>query len=117
MGSDKRDKERLNTRNFLDYVVLAADGTPQARGLGRTLNVSSDGLLMETADQVDAGSTLLVTLGLGEDMVEIAGRVIRSSPSTLELYATGVEFDRIDVERQALLDRYLEAFQAHRGSA
>jgi hypothetical protein len=115
MGSNKREQERLSTRNFLDYVVLADDGTPVARGLGRTLNVSSGGLLMETADRVDLGRTLLVTLGLGEEMVEISGRVTRSAPSTAELYATGIEFAPVDRARQTLLDRYLQTFQASQG--
>lgn len=110
MEIKKREKERLSTKNFLDYVVLSADGTPQSRGLGRTLNVSSGGLLMETADQVELGRNLLVTLGLGDEMVEVAAHVIRSAPSSAELYATGIEFSELDRGQQTLLDRYLKAF-------
>jgi len=110
MGMEKRDTGRLNSKNLLDYVVVSEGGQTLDHGLGRTLDVSEGGLLMETSVSIDAGRTLLVTLGLGNDMVEVSGRVVRCAPSTGDLYATGVEFSAMDPHRREVLSRYLAAF-------
>lgn len=110
MGMEKRDTDRLNTKNLLDYVVVSAGGQTLDHGLGRTLDVSEGGLLMETPVAIAAGQTLLVTLGLGNEMVEVSGRVVRSAPSTGDFFATGVEFAAMDERRRDVLLRYLAAF-------
>ena len=110
MGMEKRDSGRLNTKNLLDYVVVSAGGQTLDHGLGRTLDVSEGGLLMETPVAIAAGQTLLVTIGLGNEMVEVSGRVVRSAPSSGDLYATGVEFAAMDERRRDVLMRYLAAF-------
>lgn len=110
MGMEKRDTDRLHTKNLLDYVVVSEGGQVLDQGLGRTLDVSEGGLLMETPVSIAAGRTLLVTLGLGNDMVEVSGRVVRSAPSSGDLFATGVEFAVMDPRRREVLMRYLTAF-------
>jgi len=110
MGMEKRDTGRMHTKNLLDYVVVSEAGQILDQGLGRTLDVSEGGLLMETPVSIAAGRTLQVTLGLGNDMVEVSGRVVRSAHSVGDFYATGVEFSAMDPRRREVLLKYLAAF-------
>jgi len=80
----------------VDYIVLGEDGTHLSRGMGRTRNVSEGGLLLETHRPLEDGQTVLITLGLKDDLVEIRGRIIHQEPpasfSEETRYCAGVKF-------------------------
>ena len=92
----RRRFERERTLNLVDYIVLGEDGTHLSRGMGRTRNVSEGGLLLETHRPLEDGQTVLITLGLKDDLVEIRGRIIHQEPpasfSEETRYCAGVKF-------------------------
>ena len=96
---ERRQKERRYALNFLDYEVISEAGEVLGRGLARTLNVSETGLRLETGQFFDPEQQLRITLGLGNDLVQVNGRVVNSQPETDDLCSSGVlfiEFDEAD---------------------
>lgn len=110
MSQDKRQHSRYDALNLL-YYELPGDRQPVAQGMGRTLNVSHSGILLETHASIEAGDVVMLTIGFEEDLVDVRGEAIHSEPTADGRYATGIHFERMDAAARSVLDRYIEAFQ------
>lgn len=88
---ERRKHERCYALNFLDYEILSDSGVV-GRGLARTLNVSEDGLRLETGEFFEPGQKLRITLGLDNDLIQVTGRVTNSQPENDDLCSTGLLF-------------------------
>jgi hypothetical protein len=108
---ERRHDERRSSLNFLDYEVISASGEVTGRGMARTLNVSEHGLRLETGQFFDAGQVLRVTLGLGNDLVQLDGKVVNSQPEDDELCSSGVLFLQLDAEDRRTYQRYFDALE------
>ena len=108
---EQRGAARSNDKNFLDYEIISPEGTVVGHGLARTLNVSANGLLLETSQPFDLGQTLRITLGLRDELVQVTGRVAHSEENAAALYNSGVCFLSFPKEDQALFHQHLEALQ------
>ena len=83
MGSkDKRKHFRVNSLN-LSYVFVNGDDDEEKQTIGRTLNVSESGILLETYIPVNLNDKLLLTIGLKEDLVNIEGKVVHIAKAYL----------------------------------
>ena len=106
---ERRVTERRYALNFLDYEFLNEEGEVVGRGLARTLDVSETGLRLETGQFFEPGQQLRITLGLGNDLVQVSGRVVNSQPVDDDLCASGVMFLEFD---EADRNTYLSHFSA-----
>lgn len=109
---DQRRSERKDTLNFLDIEHVAYEGEVLNQGMGRTLDVSSVGLKLETHIPLQVGESLRVSIGLDDDVVELQGRIVHVAEVGDETYHAGVEFVGLDSEGERVLTGYLEAFNA-----
>lgn len=110
MGVFKRRRfDRKNSLNLIDYEIPGTDGLV-GRGIGRTRNISGAGLLLETHTPLEPGWTVLLTLGLDNEMVGIKGKVVHMEPAGEELFWSGIEFLEMASEGKRVLEKYLEAF-------
>ena len=109
---EQRQSERKDSLNILDYVVVGPNGEQLERGMGRTLNVSDNGLLLETNVALGEGQTLLVAVGVAEDMVELKGQVTHVEKSGENMFSSGIEFTEIDDAGRRVLKKLLEALKA-----
>ncbi len=108
----RRTHERKDSLNLLDYIALGEDGNPIGRGVGRTLNVSEVGLFIETHIPLIQGQTILVTVALEEDIVEIEGQVVHTEKPKENRYTSGIKFIELDEEGRRIMGRYVEALRA-----
>lgn len=107
--NDKRKFERTDSLNILEYVILGEDGEPTGAGMGRTLNVSENGLLLETNNLLNPDQLLVITIGLKEHMVELKGKVTHVDTCSDKTFCSGIEFQEIDENGKRVLDTFLEA--------
>lgn len=112
MGKERRKFIRPESLNLLDYQVIDDRGRQGEYAMGRTLNVSEGGILMETRTALTANWKVMITLGLQEDLVEILGRIIRSAPHA-DVFQNGIEFTNMTDDKREILQRYIEAFKTH----
>ena len=110
-NEDKRRHYRVDTLNLLNYECLDEDGNMIARGMGRTLNVSESGILLETHVSLDSPSLITLTIGFEEDLIEIKGKVVYSKPGEAGRFESGIQFFEKDEKTETLLKFYIEAFQ------
>ena len=112
----RRKFERSSTLNLVDYVILGEDGSHLSRGMGRTRNVSEGGLLLETHRVLTEGQTILITLGLKDETVQLRGRVMHQEPpasfSEETRYCAGVKFTAVNKHGMEVLKKYILALKA-----
>ncbi|MGW8313437.1 MAG: PilZ domain-containing protein [Desulfuromonadales bacterium] len=108
---ERRRAERRYAQNFLDYEIISRTGEIIGRGLARTLNVSENGLRLETGQFFEPGQRLRITLGLGNDLVQISGRVVNSQPENDETCSCGVMFLEFDEGDRRIYQKHFAALK------
>ncbi|NIQ98317.1 MAG: PilZ domain-containing protein [Desulfuromonadales bacterium] len=111
---NERKDERLDAINLLDYTVLDEKGYTINQAMGRTLNVSERGILLDTHIPFRVGQTLVLALELEEEIVELTGKVVHTEKNDQGRYSSGIEFENLSAEGQKTLHKYLEAFNSAR---
>jgi c-di-GMP-binding flagellar brake protein YcgR len=111
MVVERRRHSRVDSINLLTYSCYDKDDRLVEQGMGRTLNVSKSGILLETSTILDMDSLVYVTIAFDEDLVEIKGRVVRHIEGKDEnFFDMGIEFFDLDAEKIEYLERYVELF-------
>ena len=95
----------------LTYFALDQNGNIVQDGIGRTLNVSESGILLETHIPVDLKQTVLLAIGLEDDVVDIKGNVIYSDKHDKGKYKTGIEFYDVDETTLQALKFFINYFK------
>ncbi|MGD9106308.1 MAG: PilZ domain-containing protein [Desulfobacterales bacterium] len=108
---DRRKHARINALNLISYSCI--DETVQAvtQGMGRTLNVSQGGILLETHVPIDPSHTVALAIGLEDDLINIKGRVVFSMAGREDRFEAGIEFIEIDEAALDVLKKYIKAFK------
>lgn len=110
-ATEHRNFIRKNALHLLDYLVIDQHGQQTTYSMGRTLDVSENGLKLETTHQISKGDSLLITVGLENDLVDLRGEVMHSEVHD-EQYVTGIEFQDISEEGRRIFKKYTEAFRS-----
>ena len=111
MGKEQRRDERFDALNLLHYRILNPEAGQIGDGMGRTLNVSKGGILLETSTPFAEGQEVAVSIGIEEDLVEVCGMVVHCKPSGEHLFSSGLRFENLDEAGQRVLANYLKLFQ------
>jgi PilZ domain len=109
---EKRSYIRKDSLHLLDYLIIDREGRQTTYSMGRTLDVSEHGLKLEATQPVSKGDTLLVTIGLGDDLIDLTGEV-KYSRKISNRYTVGMEFSDINDEAIRILKKYIIAFNKH----
>jgi len=73
---EKRKSPRINSLNLLSYLCMDENGEVVTRGVGRTLNVSKGGILLETHTPIDPSHSLSLVIAMENDLVDVHGEVV-----------------------------------------
>lgn len=105
MPTERRKAARLQRIRLL-HVDLQHEGKRIGQAMGRTLNLSQHGLLLETYFAFEPGQVLSLALGIGDDVLEVSGRVIHAqAPEGSGPWQAGIEFQKItEADRRRLQD-------------
>jgi len=107
---EKRKHARISSLN-LSYVCLDENNQIIKQGMGRSLNVSESGILLETHFPIDDQHIVTLTLGLEEDLVDIKGRPVHTRINDAGKYEVGIEFFESDHKTREALKKFIGAFQ------
>jgi len=112
---DRRQHRRVKILNLLAYECMDEDDNQLERGMGRVLDVSQSGLLLETRNLIESKSILLSASGVQEDLIDIKGKVVYSKNSGYETCHTGVEFYKNDEQTHNFVVGLIKAFNVQKG--
>ena len=102
---EKRTSDRIDSLN-LSYILLNEEGQMMHQGMGRTLNLSSKGAFLETTFPIEENHTVVLTIGLAEEMVEVKARVAHFRVLENGRYGTGLEFFGMTKKENDLLIQF-----------
>ena len=108
---DKRLYTRIGALNLIAYDCMDEDGQVVMHGMGRTLNVSEGGILLETHVQIEQQYDASLSIGLEDDLIDIKGKVVSSKPGEVDKFESGIKFLEIGEKELAILKLYIKAFK------
>ena len=110
MVTEKRQHQRVSTLNLLYYVCLDENGSHLDQGMGKTLDISQGGILMETHIQIEAKFIMLLALEFEEELIDIKGEVVYSRKNESDMFESGVKFLEPDEKITRIVNSLIEDF-------
>ena len=108
--NEKRRFIRFDSLHLLDYLILDEKGQSGQYSMGRTIDVSVDGIKLETVYPLKENTRLMLTIGLGDDLIDLEGVTTHASPQNGR-FVSGVNFVKITKDGRRIVNRYVEAFR------
>jgi len=105
-SENKRKHERIQSLN-LSYICLDEDENIIKQGMGRTLNISESGILLETHFPIEPQHVVQLTLSLEEDLLDLKGKPVHVRSSGKGKYEIGIQFVDLDQDASELLKKFV----------
>ena len=108
--NEQRHCPRIQALNLISYSCIGESENIESQGMGRTLNISEEGILLETYVPIDPKSSIALSIGLEDELINIKGQIIYSQPGKNEKFESGIQFLEIDESTVEILRKYIKAF-------
>ncbi len=105
-SENKRKHPRILSLN-LSYICLDENNNIVKQGMGRTLNISESGILLETHFPIESVYLVLLTIALEEDLLEIKGKPIHVRSKETGEFQVGIEFLEPEQDSIRLLQNFI----------
>ena len=109
-SKEQRKSVRINSLN-LSYIGIDENNVTVKQAMGRTLNVSENGILLETHFSIDSKQIVSLCLALEDELIDMKGEVVYSRRGEEEKYETGIKFIEMKEASQLILKKYIQAFK------
>jgi len=108
---EKRTDQRVESSNLLSYICLDENNHEMMQGMGRTLNVSDGGILIETHVPIDLHHIVSMTMALEDDLMDFKGKIAYSRKREDGKFESGIEFIEMDEEKHQFFKQYILIFR------
>ena len=112
MTAEQRKSPRVESPNLLTYVCLDEDNNMVGQGMGRTLNVSEGGILLETHVAIDPQYVVLLDIAMEDDLMQFKGKIAHIKKREDGKIESGVAFIELNEEMTQFLRQYVAIFLA-----
>lgn len=111
MMENRRKAARIDALNLLDVGIY--DNQKLVRhAMGRTLNVSEGGILLEMHFDIQPEQSVSLTLALEDELVTIKGEVVYARGAKDGKFEIGIHFREINDTAKKVLHKYIDAFKS-----
>jgi hypothetical protein len=107
-SENKRKHERIQSLN-LSYLCLDEDNNIVKQGMGRTLNISESGILLETHFPIELKHTIQLTISLEENLLDIKGKPVYVRSIEGGKYQIGIQFFDLDPDATNMLREFVSS--------
>jgi hypothetical protein len=108
---DKRKSPRIDSHNLISYVCLDEKDDPIRQGMGRTLNISEGGILLETYAPIELNTLVAFTMNLEDVIMDIKGRVTYNKKRDEGIFESGIQFIDNDESKTRILKQFAVIFK------
>lgn len=108
---DRRKFPRIKVCNPVAYDCMDKNGVLVDQNMAIALDISQNGILLETAQMIQQKNIYLVFADLEENMTRIIGRVVFSVKNKDGNYKSGINFQGNSDENIAFATKLIEAYQ------
>jgi len=92
MITDRRQYPRFKTSNLISYVCLDSNGNEISQGMGKGINVSSSGILIETHNPIKSEEISLMVSCREDEIIYIKGKIIYCRTEDSGMFRTVIKF-------------------------
>jgi len=117
MTSENKRKHRRIASLNLSYICLDENDNIVKQGMGRTLNISESGILLETNFPIESEYLVILTIALEEDLLEIKGKPIHDRSNETGKFEIGIEFLEPDQDSIRLLEKFINKDESQNNSS
>ncbi len=110
MTFKSRKYNRFESFKLISYICLDDNNKTINQGMGRTLNVSKGGILLETHLPIDTQYVISLAIGIDEELVDIKGKVVYCTEGKDEMFESGIEFLEFGETALQILNKYIILF-------
>jgi hypothetical protein len=115
---EKRRCPRIATENRVVYILFNEGREKIDRGVGRTLNLSQTGVLLETEKRLAGTFVMLLTIDLEGKKIKVQGKVVTSRYcNDSGCFFTGVEFIGPKDEQLEAIKAFVKIYTHHKCAA
>jgi hypothetical protein len=107
-NEEKRKHQRIDSLN-LSYICLDEGRHVVKQGMGRTLNLSESGILLETYFPINSEHMVILSMGLEESLVDVKGRPVYVRSKEQGVYEVGIEFLDLDENMLEAIRHFLSS--------
>jgi hypothetical protein len=107
--TEKRQFIRHDAIHLIDYQVIDREGNGGTYSMGRTLDVSVNGLKLETTHALDSGTRLQITVGLANELIELTG-IVSHTHAKRGRFISGISFNGTNSDNKRIFSLYVDAF-------
>jgi len=105
-SENKRKHERIQSLNLF-YICLDEDQNVVKQGMGRTLNISESGILLETHFPIEPKHVVQLTISLEENLLDLKGKPVHVRSIDEGKYEIGIQFVGLDQSSSDLLKKFI----------
>ena len=114
---ERRQASRIDSLNLVHVTCWDENGRAVRQGIGRTINVSEKGILLETHFEVDADEKYEISIGLEDQIVDIRAHVVHLQHGEKDRSLVGLSFGDLDEESLSKLRGFIRRFNEHQDAA
>ncbi len=107
---DNRQYKRFDSGNLLSYVCEDGNNKVVQQGMGKTVDISEGGILLETHVGINVDNSILLSIGFGDEMADIRGQVIYSRKRDDKMIESGIKFFNVSDEGRKVLNSFIKKF-------
>ncbi len=89
---DRRKHTRVETNNLISYESKGKEGKIVSSSIGKALNISRSGIMLETTDPIEAEYVSLMTFDLDNNLIEMTGELIYCRETASGVFQAGINF-------------------------
>ncbi len=108
---EHRRHDRIDSANLLAYTCRDQKNEVMDQGMGRTLNVSENGILLETYAPLDTTCAISLSIGFQQQVAEIEGKILWCRPDSKGMFQTGINFLEIKEPDLVVLKEFMKKFK------
>ena len=105
-SKDQRQIPRIDSLN-LSFFCIDDEQNIVTQGMGRTLNISTAGILLETNEIVPESKTVDMEIALEDDIISASGIVAHSTQSEDSMFHTGIQFTKLSDEDKVIITKHI----------
>ncbi len=110
MTTEKRKHQRINALN-LSHVAVRDEPDENRQAIGRTLNVSESGILLETHFPIQSDQTVSLTIGIEDELIDMQGKVIHLLNGETGRFEMGVKFTDVNEDGAHKIRDFIDRFR------
>jgi len=113
MTNERRENpKRSGSVNLVYFAVYNLTNFLKQQGMGKTINISEGGILLETYEEVQKGEKIFLSLGLKDETIDIEAEIVHLSIKESGFYHTGFSFVIESYEQSESIKKYINLFES-----